>query len=284
MSGRWRGEVLGARPDRRVRQRRVAMALFVATCVSVFVVHRVGWQQAQGWDAVRGSLGFSIALMAMLVAHELGHWWAARWQGFRLSLPWFLPAPLLVGTLGAIIRIEERPPTRGALLVMGAAGPLVGAVAVVMLLMARGMWGVPEVDPGAWALRRPLLWWVVGAPFGATSPPTPSDPLGFAAWIGCLVTAMNLLPFGQLDGGHVFGALFPAWRERATWGVTAVLLLLAVVWPPWALWVAVLHLLGAKAPVEPKDVRSPPGPHEVRVAWAVALVFLLCVTPAPTSW
>jgi len=275
--------VLGQRPDEGPRQRRVAAILFASTCLSVFLVHLLGWQPAISVSAAAGSMMFALALMGILVAHELGHWWAARRLGFRLSLPWFLPAPFLVGTLGAIIRIEERPPHRSALLLMGAAGPVAGLVAVIAVLLLRGALGL-GAPPSEWALTRPLLWWVVGVPLGATGAPTPGDPLGFAAWIGCLVTAMNLLPFGQLDGGHVAGALWPAYRARLSWGVTGLLLVLGLLWPPWAAWAALLHLLGAKVSVVPRDDDEPPTLAARRVAWLAGATWLLCVTPVPSSW
>jgi membrane-associated protease RseP (regulator of RpoE activity) len=275
--------VLGHRPGEAERERRVALVLFGLTCVSVFAVHLLGWQPQRTLSAVAGSACFAAALMGILVAHELGHWWTARVMGFRLSLPWFLPAPILVGTLGAIIRIEERPPTREALLRMGAAGPLAGLAAVVAVLVVRGL--LPDAGaPSEWELRRPLLWWLVGLPLGSTDAPTPSDPLGFAAWIGCLVTSMNLLPFGQLDGGHVLGAMRPTLRHPMTLAVTGALLLAGLAWPPWALWAGVLWLLGARVPVVPRDDVTPPTP-EARVTAAAAVVsFLLCATPVPTSW
>ncbi len=282
--GRFDGPMLGEVPSAAERERRIAVALFAVTGVCVFLVHWLGWHVERSLASALQSMAFSGALLFVLLAHELGHYIYARRTGFRLSLPWFLPAPFLVGTLGAVIKVRERPRTRDELLGLGASGPLVGLAAIVCVLGLRAM--LPEMgtpDP-EWELRRPLLWWVVGAPLGRVAPPTPSDPLGFAAWVGCLVTGMNLLPFGQLDGGHVLGALRPEWRSRAMWGVTGLALSMAFLWPPWAVWVAVLHAMGAQRPLEAKDERDEVSPPSRAVGGAAVVCFLLCITPAPTSW
>ena len=275
--------MLGERPDLEEGRASVAVAWFVATCISVFCVHLLGWQPSVSLATVAGSASFAGTLMGILLAHELGHWLFARWRGFRLSLPWFLPAPILVGTLGAIIRVEERPRTRDDLVGLGLSGPLAGLAAILLVLILRAGLGSAGL-PSDWALSRPLLWWVVGAPLDHTVAPTPTDPLGFAAWIGCLVTAMNLLPFGQLDGGHVLAGVAPWLPRRSAWLVTVLLLGLGLFWPPWAVWAAVLHLIGARHPLQVRDERPPLGALGRGGAALAVVVFLLCFTPLPTSW
>jgi len=283
VAGRWQGELLGARPDDGARRRRRAAGWFGLTCTTVFGVHLFGWQASVSWHTIAGSLAFAATLMGVLLAHELGHFGFARWRGFRISLPWFLPAPFLVGTLGAIIEVEERPRTRLDLIGLGVSGPVAGLLAVTLVLAVRALLGSAG-DSSDWALARPLLWWVVGWPLGNTEPPTPTDPLGFAAWIGCLVTAMNLLPFGQLDGGHVLGGVWPRRRRAVGWATTAMLLALGLLWPPWALWAGVLHLMGAHAPLHPRqEEASLPWAGWAAAAGALA-VLSLCFTPVPTSW
>ena len=281
----WQRAWLGRPVDDDAREARVAAWLFGMTCTSVFGVHLFGWQQQVGLRQAVGSFIFTLALMSVLVAHEAGHFLAARRFGFRLSLPWFLPAPFLVGTLGAIIRVRERPSSRGGLMVMGAAGPLAGVVVVAVLLVLRAFWA-GEADPTAatWTLRRPLLWWIVGAPLGRVDPPTPADPLGFAAWIGCLVTAMNLWPMGQLDGGHILGAWRPRWRRAANVSGTALLLVGGFLWPPWAVWGAILHAMGAMSPLTPKSEAKDLTGAELAFGIAALCAWLLCFTPMPTSW
>lgn len=282
--GRFDGPLLGEAPSAAERERRIAVALFVVTGCCVFLVHWLGWQAKQDASTALGSLTFSGALLFVMLSHELGHYGYARWAGFRLSLPWFLPAPFLVGTLGAVIKVRERPRSRDELMGLGAAGPIAGLAAIVVVLFLRAL--LPEMgDPDpTWELRRPLLWWAVGGPLGRVEPPTPTDPLGFAAWVGCLVTAMNLLPFGQLDGGHVLGAYRPSRRSLATWGVTGLGLLLAFVWPPWAVWVALLHAMGAQRPLEAREERTELSARGRWLGAAAVLCWVLCVSPAPTNW
>jgi Zn-dependent protease len=282
--GRFDGPLLGDAPSAAERERRIAVVLFVVTGACVFLVHWLGWQPQLSAATALGSLVFSCALLFVMLCHELGHYVYARWAGFRLSLPWFLPAPFLFGTLGAVIKVRERPRTRDELMGLGAAGPLAGLGAIVLLLMLRAMWPEVGAPDASWELRRPLLWWAVGAPLGRVHPPTPTDPLGFAAWVGCLVTAMNLLPFGQLDGGHVLGALRPSLRTAFMWAVTGVGLVLAFWWPPWAVWVALLHGMGAQRPLEAREEREPLSSRGRWLGGAVGVCFLLCATPAPTNW
>ncbi len=289
MSQRQWGDSRGLirRPDPAVRERRIAGALFFATCTSVFLVYLLSWERGPVLgrpEATLRAMTFTVTLMGILLAHELGHFAVARKHGFRLSMPWFLPAPILVGTLGAIIRLEERPRDRSGLLEMGAAGPLAGLVVIALVMAIRLGVGSPmEPEPEAWTLARPALWWILGIGITGGIPPEIStqDPMAFGAWIGCLVTAMNLIPFGQLDGGHVLAACWPKAARAVGWAVTAILLLAGAVWAAWAIWAALLHLMGARHPVEPRDEESALTPRAMGVAALAVVAFLLCFTPVP---
>ena len=275
------------RPDPVARERRIAGFLFFATCTSVFVVYLFSWEREpllSHPDVPMRALVFTATLMGILLAHELGHYAVARMHRFRLSMPWFIPAPFWVGTLGAIIRLEEPPRDRNGLVEMGAAGPLAGLVVIVGVMVLR-LWGGAPSDPvgDGWVLARPPLWWAVGLVMNGSHPPLIStqDPMAFAAWIGCLVTAMNLFPFGQLDGGHVLAGCWPAGAWVVGWVTTGVLLLGGVIWPAWAVWVALLHVMGARSPVEPRDREAPLSRRARVIAGLSALGFLLCFTPVP---
>lgn len=271
----------GADPD--VRERRIAVASLVATCLSVYFVYLLRWQdgpwiEGSGGAAWRALL-FAGALMTILLAHELGHWLTARAHAIRLALPWFLPAPVLVGTFGAVIRWSDAPRTRTGWLEMAAMGPLAGLVAVSIAVVA---WlGAGASPAGTIELSRPLLWWLAAAVLTGEAPPVLSaqDPVAFAAAIGALVTAMNLLPIGQLDGGHVAGALFPA-HARAISRVTTVLLLaMGLIWPGWAVWAALANLIGG--PAEPPRDARPPTARAKAMAIGCGIAFVLCFTPIP---
>lgn len=277
---------LVSKPDPARRERWIAASLFFATCCTVFLVNWIGWQ---GLDAAGGwrALGFTVALMTILLTHELGHVGIARVHGFSLGWPWFLPFPWLVGTLGAVIRLRETPRTRTGLLEMGAAGPLVGLVAVVAVGVVWALSGpAPATAPEGIVLHAPLLLQALhllgtGALVDGL---TPADPLGFAAWLGCLVTAMNLIPLGQLDGGHVLSALWPS-RARLVGRIATVVLLVAgLVWPGWAVWAAVLALMGARHAVPVRQRDTPPSYRARWVAVAALGAFLITFTPVPVRW
>lgn len=273
------------RPDPALRERRIAAILFCCTCVTVFVVHWLTWQDpTTGVRAGLRALGFTVALMAILLAHELGHIVVARAHRFRLGLPWFLPFPFLVGTLGAVIRLRETPRTRTALLEMGAAGPLVGLAAVVVVSIAWvGVGPVVGESMAGVTLSTPAIMHLVhlGLTGELAAGVVPTDPLGFAAWIGCLVTAMNLVPLGQLDGGHIAGALFPRAASAIGWVCTGLLLALGLLWPGWAAWVLVLHLMGARHRADVRDAGPPVSTRSQWVAGSAGVAFALCFTPIP---
>jgi membrane-associated protease RseP (regulator of RpoE activity) len=199
----------GARPAWRVHA-----LLFVATVASVFVT---GAATGDSWrDALVSGAQLAASLLSILVAHELGHYVAARIHKVDATLPFFIPMPLLspFGTMGAVMRMRSTIPTRRALLDIGASGPLAGMVLAVPLYI----WGIAhshvvaiESIDGGMQLGSSLLVRTFDH-FFAPAVPEGSDivvsPVAFGAWGGMFVTMINLLPVGQLDGGHVAFALF----------------------------------------------------------------------------
>ena len=270
-------------------EKRIALVSFLATCFSVFVVYFIGWQpEGQGFTvaAAHRAFWFTVTLMSILLAHEMGHWLTARRCGFRLSLPVFIPFPFLVGTLGAIIRMEQTPKDRSSLLRMGAAGPLCGVGVITLLMAARLLHGVgaeiaPGMDgsirlgaPGLWALACRLLT-------GNVTVISPYDPVAFGAWIGCLVTAMNLLPFGQLDGGHIARGLMSAHvAHRLTHLVTLLLVFAGFWWAGWFVWAGILWLIRADKGVDISTV-TPPSRSDRLIGVGCLLCFCVCFMLTP---
>ena len=193
----------------------------------------VGWGHYLGFREMQGiqpgarfgpwyifGLWYSLPLLLILGAHEFGHYWYCRKHDVDATLPYFLPAPVpLTGTFGAVIRIKEAFPSTRALFDIGVAGPIAGFVVLLPFLY----WGVgmsaavkfPEsadlIYFGEPLLFKAMAWLRFGTlPQGFD---VVLHPMGFAAWFGMLATAMNLLPFGQLDGGHIAYAVFGARRE-----------------------------------------------------------------------
>ena len=228
---------------------RINVVLFLATVASVSVT---AWQQAQaaghlGRAALWEGAAFAVPVLTILVAHEFGHYLAARWHRVPASLPYFLPLPQLspFGTLGAVIVMPERIRTSRALLDIGAAGPLAG-MAVAIPTMVIGLRQSPIIQRSATGfiqegqslLYLALKWLVVG-------PLRPDQdillhPTAYAAWFGFLITFLNLIPVGQLDGGHVAYALLGRRRHAQ---VAQWMMRLPVVMVAYNLWVHGLPVL-----------------------------------------
>src|SRR5688572_10664024 len=212
---------LGSPPVRRERRwlHVVLLLLTIFTTSYVGGLHYLSFQSGFGggvFPAAFGSflvsgLWYSVSILAILGAHEFGHYFACRYYNVDASLPYFLPAPLpLTGTLGAFIRIRQTIPGKRELFDIGIAGPIAGfVVAVPVLLIGMSLsrlTPLPADTRGFVELGEPLLFRVAAWLFWGTPPDGFSinmHPMAFAAWFGLLATALNLFPIGQLDGGHI---------------------------------------------------------------------------------
>jgi len=234
-------------------------------------------------------LWYAIPVLTILSAHEFGHYFACRYHNVDATLPFFIPAPLpLTGTFGAVIRIREAFPSKRALFDIGVAGPLAGFVVLLPFLY----WGmtrstiVPIPSEGLY-FGEPLLWKLMQyLHFG----PLPEgmevaiDQVGFAAWWGMLATALNLLPFGQLDGGHVMYANLGRLATRLSAATLAMVLLLALRSASWfsmAAMMAVMALIFGFRHPRVIDEHAPLDPVRRVVSLIALMVFILCFTPVP---
>ena len=236
---------------------------------------------------------FSAALLAILLAHEFSHYITSHRHGVRASLPIFIPGPPLAGTFGAIIRIESPIPDRRSLLEIGIAGPLAGflvalPIAVVGLKLSHvavhAATAVAEAGGGMGiGLGNSLLFTLLERLVLGPLPGNASlvlHPVAFAAWIGFFVTAINLLPVGQLDGGHVLYALAGHRQEAISRAVLVVLAPLGFLWWGWFLWGGMLLLMGPRhPPVLAED--SPLGKRESVLGVIAAALLVLTLAPAP---
>lgn len=210
--------------------------LFVLTVLSTFwtgarfagVMPRSLGELALGWS-------YAVPLMAILLCHELGHYFAARLHGVPASLPYFLPLPELspFGTLGAVITMPERIRSRNALLDIGAAGPIAGlVVALPVLIIGLGLSSVQAHATGAYIQEGQSILYVLLKRMVLGAMPEGHDvflhPTAFAGWVGLFITMINLIPWGQLDGGHIAYALFGPLQNRAAPFVLAAVLALFV--------------------------------------------------------
>jgi membrane-associated protease RseP (regulator of RpoE activity) len=289
---------------RRITPRDLAVhgGLFAAACVTT-------WMSGGVW--------FAATLMGILLCHEMGHYVVARRHGVDVSLPYFIPMPpyFTFGTLGAVIKMKQPISDRDALLDVGAAGPLAGlAVAVPLLAIGLSLSEVGQILPGSTLEGNSLFYLGLKAMiFGRVLPDGSTDvqlhPMAFAAWVGILVTMINLIPIGQLDGGHVLRAWIGDRHEQVSLvlhkGLLAVAALVcagmtivarmwghswidALAWAgpgaaPWLTWALLLLLLRRAS----DGVYHPPvgdgalTPGRRRLAFAVLLVFALIFTPVP---
>lgn len=252
---------------------------------------------------------FSATLLAILLAHELGHYVTCRYYGIAASYPYFIPAPTIIGTMGAFIRIQSPIVSRRALFDVGVSGPVVGfvlALPVLALGIAYSKVMPPLHFPGAITFGNPPLVLLMGA---LLHPGVPAShiylhPMARAAWVGLFATALNLLPVGQLDGGHIVYALSRRWHRRISRLMIALLaaptLALALLWTlapsapsfrpgaeilenhywhGWFMWAVLLLLLGTRHPTVVDPVSLDRGRR--LVALSALIIFLLCFTPTP---
>jgi membrane-associated protease RseP (regulator of RpoE activity) len=236
-------------------------------------------------DLARG-LPFSVSLLAILLCHESGHYLMCVRHGIDASLPYFLPAPPLLvpwGTFGAFIRVRSRFPDRDALFDMGAAGPWAGFVVALVVLVIGLRLSHAGADPGGATLvfgDSILTSWLTRRIVGADPDTVFIHPVGLAGWFGLLVTSLNLLPAGQLDGGHVVYAALGRRTPLLGALVAAGALYLGFrVWPGWYLWGAILLLMTRLGHPPTLDDRAPLGPR--RLVGAVASLILLALTFVP---
>lgn len=232
-------------------------------------------------------LPFSLTLLAILLAHEFGHYVACVHYGVNASLPYFLPAPTFIGTFGAFIRIRSPIYSKRVLFDIGVAGPIAGFV-VLLPALATGL-AFSKVVPGiahqgTLQFGTPaLLWFLQHAIFpGVASADIYLHPVARAAWVGIFATALNLLPIGQLDGGHILYSIVGEKHKALSRVFIAVLIPIGILfWHGWLLWAFVLFFFGMRHPFV-YDLSSL-GSGRTQLAWLALGVFLLCFTFAPVS-
>jgi len=237
---------------------------------------------------------FSACLLAILFTHEMGHYLACRYYKVDATLPYFIPAPpiFLAGTFGAFIKIRSPIPSRRALFDIGLAGPLAGFIIAVPISVI----GILTVGPpqaaqdGVIFFNDPLLFRLIGKLAGIQLDPTsPINPFYMAAWIGLLVTSLNLMPVGQLDGGHgtfsLFGARAHYVISRVALVAVVVLALLGFWWhgSPSGFLYAVLLAVMMKVPHPEPAVMEPLGTKRIIIAIITVIVFALCFWPFPIT-
>lgn len=290
---------------RQKRSLAIALLLFVLTVLSTLVV---GAQYAFSYSAgqtpdfdqifsmygallthpqlLLSGVPFAFTLIGILLAHELGHFFACRYYGISASYPYFLPAPTLIGTMGAFIRIRSPIYNRKALFDVGLAGPLVGFLFAVPALAIAIYYSksVPMSEASSSIVfGQPLVMRLLVA--GLRPALNPGDlllhPVGRAAWVGLFATALNLLPGGQLDGGHILYSVASKYHRKITLAVALLLIPLGVfLWRGWILWSVLLLALGFR---HPPLLNRWDKLDRSRLIWAAVavVIFVLCFMPMP---
>ncbi len=254
--------------------------------------------------ALFGAWPFALSVLSVLAVHEFGHYALSRYHGVEVSLPYFIPLPNVLGTLGAVIRMRDHIPSRRALFDIGVAGPLAGLAATV-IVTAIGV-SLPPVDVGAAAGTSfaqqyqlgypPLIQGIallLGEQLYYSDPSLIANPVVIGGWVGAFVTFLNLLPVGQLDGAHVLRALVGDHLDTAQLLVPVGLLALAAyvyvvenatlvagLWGFWALLALLFTRIGGAEPLDP----TPVDPRRRAVAVATLALAVLTFTPIPITF
>jgi Zn-dependent protease len=272
--------------------------LFLATVVTTTwagALH-AGVNLLQQPDRFTVGLPYSLGLLLILGAHELGHYFTAKAHGIRVTPPYFIPVPFALGTFGAFIKIKSVTPNRRALFDVAVAGPLAGLVFAIpaLLIGLRFSQVIPGnappglVDGGVNVASSVLLACLANLSLGASALEGHHlllHPLAFAGWLGLIVTALNLLPIGQLDGGHMSHALFGSRNARSISMVALVsLFLLALfVWPGLMFWAFIVFFIAGTRDAPAANDLTPVGTPRRALGYFTFFLLLLIIVPVPHS-
>jgi Zn-dependent protease len=254
-------------------------------------------------EAFLGGLPFGIAVIAVLLAHEMGHYLACRHYGIAATLPYFLPLPppnvfptLLPGTMGAVIRIKGAITSRRALFDIAVAGPIAGWVTALPILayglsQSRVMEQVEIQSNGFYlTLGEPVIWPWFSNLFGPHVGPSQDlvmHPLAFVGWFALLITSMNLLPVGQLDGGHLMYTLVPRWHRPLSYGVLAFMIYAGfryfIGWLVFAAVVSLLFLVGGMRHPRPIKYDQPLGTARTLLMLLALAIFITSFMLVPVT-
>jgi hypothetical protein len=264
--------------------------LFILTFLTVLVAasfREVGSSFLKEPTLLVKGLPFTITLLIILVVHEMGHFIAGARRGVIMSYPFFIPAPNFLGTFGALIKTRTPIANRNDLILIGAAGPLAGALPALLALVFGYTQStfIPRAVGPDWMLGNSLITLAVQhLTIGATPLRFVIDhsPISLAGQVGLLVTMLNLLPLGQLDGGHVIYGLFGRWQRALAMIFLAFLLFLGFNWHGWWIWMILAVLIRPFHPPVFYDTHVPDRKHRV-IGWVAVILFVLTFVPIPIS-
>ena len=253
------------------------------------------WQALTHPAVLAPGLKFSVSLLAILTAHEFGHYFFCRYYSVDATLPFFIPQPpgLLPGTFGAFIRMKSPVPSRRALFDIGLAGPLAGFIVIIPIAFAGVLTlrhvNIPAGESSGITFNDPLMFRLIARAFKIDLDNSLVNPFYLSAWVGLLVTALNLMPVGQLDGGHgtfaSFGKTAHHWIGRGAFVVMVSLSVLGWLWhgsPSGFLYVVLLAVMLRVRHPQPEQM-EPLGAARVAIGIITLIVFALCFLPFPIT-
>lgn len=274
-------------PENRQKRVWINILLFIMTFFTTTMAQSTGGTSFR--EEFTSGLPFSLTLMTILSLHEFGHYFAARRFGVRATLPYFIPFPSLIGTMGAVIKTKSPIPHRRALFYIGAMGPIPGFVASLAAVVA-GVYmsqvqPIIQLEPGTLitfgdSLLLKLITWSIHGTIAEGSGLV-LHPVAFAGWIGFMLTSLNLMPAGQLDGGHILHALIGDRQRYAGWLTLAALVALSFFWPGWIVWVLIIMTIVMVAHPHIHETGGELSFAEKITGWSCMLILVLTFIPVP---
>ena len=267
---------------------RINLLLFIATVITTLFAGALmeGVNPLENPLLILRGVPFSITLLLILGIHESGHFLMSRKHRVDATLPYFIPAPTIIGTFGAFIKMRSPVKRRRALVEIGAAGPIAGFLAAVPALFIGLSFStiVPKSAEMGVQLGESLLMKIATFlifPDLGDQMDVVLHPIAFAAWIGMLVTMLNLLPIGQLDGGHIAYALMGKWYKPIGWGALISILVLSIFSANWLVWAALVYFLTRMKHPPILDGHLPVTQYEKVIGIIALVIFILTFIPIP---
>lgn len=267
----------------------INIILFILTIITTLIAGTMqrGYNPLVIKNLIYG-LPFSVSIILILGSHELGHYFSAKKNGIMATLPYFIPAPHFIGTFGAVIKMQSQIPNRKALIQVGSTGPIVGFLVSTLAIF----WGlkISSVAPSEGLegikLGNSILFYLISK---ITFKEIKEGydiilhPVAFAGWIGYFVTAMNLFPIGQLDGGHIIYGLFPEKQRTISIIAVCIMVLCGILWNGWLFFSLVtLFLIGTVHPPTNDDLTGID--LKTKITGIVSIIiFILTFIPVPFS-
>lgn len=286
---------VGPSAKARKREKRIALLLFVITLLTTTSAGYAFAQQSGG-NVWLGALSFSLSLLLILGSHEMSHKWASRRYGIDSTPPFFIPIPSLLpfvdglisfGTMGAVIRVKSPMPDRNASVALGFSGPIAGFVLALPIMIAGLLMSdIVPIPPGQSLTFGDSLLIIIlskillNLPHGYT---INANPLVISSWIGIFVTGLNLIPVGQLDGGHVAYAVLGQKKFKILcWTLVGILLVMGIfLWQGWLLWAVIGAFLTRRGQPKTLNDARPLTRSSYIMAAAALILFILTFMPVP---